>query len=108
MRQEHNKLVRDLIPEIIERNGDKAVVHVLDDEKFKKELLKKLVEESKEVLEADTNKEEMKKEIGDVLEVLDSIFDSFQLNKTEIERIKNNRKEKRGGFERQIFLEYTD
>ncbi len=108
MSQEHNKLVRDLIPEIIKRNGDKAVVHILDDEKFKKELLKKLVEESKEVLEADTNKEEMKKEIGDVLEVLDSIIHSFQINKAEIEKIKNNRKEKRGGFKNQIFLEYTD
>ncbi len=108
MRQEHNKLVRDLIPEIIERNGDNAVVHVLDEKKFKKELLKKLIEESKEVLEAETNEEELKKEVGDVLEVLDYIIKSFQFNKTEIEKIKTDRKEKRGGFERQIFLEYTE
>jgi len=108
MRQEHNKLVRDLIPEIIEQNGNKAVVHVLDDEKFKKELLRKLIEESQEVFEAEMNEEDLKKEIGDVLEVLDSIIESFQLDKMDIEKIKNNRKEKRGGFKSQIFLEYTE
>jgi len=58
MRQEHNKLVRDLIPEIIKQNGEKATVHILDDKKFKKELLKKLVEESKEVLQAEMNQDE--------------------------------------------------
>ena len=108
MRQEHNKLVRDLIPEIIEQNGNKAVVHVLDDEKFKKELLRKLIEESQEVFKAEMNEEDLKKEIGDVLEVLDSIIESFQLDKMDIEKIKNNRKEKRGGFDKRIFLEYTE
>jgi predicted house-cleaning noncanonical NTP pyrophosphatase (MazG superfamily) len=108
MRQEHNKLVRDLIPEIIEQNGDKSVIHVLDDEKFKKELLKKLVEESNEVLEAEADIVELKKEIGDVLEVLDCIIESFQLSRDEIEKIKTDRKEKRGGFDKKIFLEHTE
>jgi len=108
VRQEYNKLVRDLIPEIIEQNGDRAVVHILDGERFRKELLKKLVEESKEVLEAEGDRDELKKEIGDVLEVIDSIMESFQFEKEEILKIKNNRKEKRGGFEKHIFLEYTE
>ena len=108
MRQEHNKLVRDKIPEIIEQSGDKAVVHVLNDEEYKKELLRKLVEEAGEVLEVGMDLEELKKEMGDVLEVIDHIVAHFQLEKEEIEKIKTTRKEKRGGFESKIFLEYTE
>lgn len=108
MRREYNKLVRDKIPEIIERNGDKAIVRVLDDEEYKKELLKKLIEEATEVKEAGSNKKEIVKEIGDVLEVIDYITSSFQLEKKEIEKIKTTRKEERGGFKSRIFLEYTE
>lgn len=39
-----NKLVRDFIPQYIERNGQKAVVEILDDKRFSEELLKKLTE----------------------------------------------------------------
>jgi len=108
MRQEHNKLVRDKIPEIIEQNGDSATVHILNNDEYKKALLKKLVEEADETLNAGADKDELKKEISDVLEVLDYIIESFELEKKEIEKIKTIRKEKRGGFDKKIFLEHTE
>ena len=104
----HNKLIRDKIPEIIERTGEKYKVRTLDNEEYKKELLKKIVEEAKEVLGADGDKKELTKEIGDVLEVIDHLVGAFDLNKDEIEKIKQERKGSRGGFDKKLFLEYTE
>ncbi len=108
MKKNHNKLVRDKIPEIIEKTGEKYKVRTLDNEEYKKELLKKIVEEAKEVLDTDGDKNELIKELGDVLEVIDHLIDAFDLNKDEIEKIKQEKKESRGGFDKKLFLEYTE
>lgn len=34
MRKEHNKLVRDFIPQIIERNGRKAHIRILNEKEI--------------------------------------------------------------------------
>ena len=107
MRKTHNKLIRDKIPEIIEKDGGKYKIRVLGDEEYKKELLKKIVEEAKEVLDASGDKKELAKEIGDVLEVINCLIDVFDLNKEEIEKVKQERNESRGGFDKKVFLEYT-
>jgi predicted house-cleaning noncanonical NTP pyrophosphatase (MazG superfamily) len=51
--QEFNKLVRDRIPEIIERNGDVPEYRPYDAVEFRFALLNKIAEESKEFLEKD-------------------------------------------------------
>ncbi len=108
MKKIHDKLVRDKIPEIIEKTGKKYEVRTLDNEEYKKELLKKIVEEAEEVLGANPDKKELTKELGDVLEVIDHLIDTFDLNKDEIEKVKRERKESRGGFDKKLFLEYTE
>ena len=60
MKKKYNKLVRDKIPEIIERNNETPHVRILNNEEFKIELEKKLYEEYKEVLSSE--KEERKSE----------------------------------------------
>jgi len=106
--QEYKKLIRDRIPEIIENNGDKAEVRELNDEEYKKELLKKLVEEAKEVVEAGEDKKELTKEIGDVQEIINYLIQIFDLDKDEIEKVRQERKKSRGGFDKKLFLEYTE
>lgn len=90
----YNKLVRDKISEIIEKDGEKPFVRILDDEEYKKELKKKLCEEAQELALAENNNELIEK--------------TFGLDKEEILKIKENRKQKRGGFEKKIFLEKTE
>jgi len=46
-----NKLVRDKIPEIIEKNGDTAKIHIASDEEFAHKLSEKLLEEVEEFRE---------------------------------------------------------
>lgn len=103
-----NKLIRDKIPEIIQKEGTNFKTRILDNLDFKEELLKKLLEESQEVVDAKDTKAELEKEIGDVLEVIDYIISSYDLDMGEIVKVKNKRKESRGGFDEKVFLEYMD
>ncbi len=104
----YNKLVRDLIPEIIRKNGGVSKTRILNKKEYQLELLKKLVEESKEALEAKGSKKDLTKEIGDVIEVLEAIEKAYNLDKKEILKTKKERRKKRGGFKKQIFLEKTN
>jgi predicted house-cleaning noncanonical NTP pyrophosphatase (MazG superfamily) len=108
MKKEYNKLIRDKISEIIKQNGSNLKTRILDDEEYKKELLRKIVEEAQEVLETNGDKKELTKEIGDVLEVINYLTDAFELDKQEVEKIRKERKDSRGGFDKKIFLEYTE
>lgn len=107
MRKRYQKLVRDRIPEIVARDGQRAKTRKLGVPEFKKELLKKLLEESKEAHDA-KGKKELVKELGDVLEVIFALYSAYGLEPKEVERIRKTRKRERGGFEKKIFLEYID
>ena len=101
-----NKLVRDNIPSIIENNNEVAVTKILDDLEFRTELYKKLQEECNEVIKS-TNSSETLEELGDVIEVVRAIAKLEGTNINEIINIANLKREKRGGFEKRIFLEKT-
>ena len=104
----YNKLIRDRIPEIMEARGVKFKTSILSQDDYKNELLNKLVEESREVQAAKTDRSELIKELGDVLEVIDYLIIAFGLDSEEIRTVKAERKESRGGFAEKLFLEYTE
>ena len=106
MEQTFNKLVRDNIPDIIKKNDEVAVTRVLNSEEYRKELYKKLLEETNEVINAKT-KNEVLEELADIYEVVRSIS---ELENSDIDSIKNiaeQKKIKRGGFTKRIFLVKT-
>jgi predicted house-cleaning noncanonical NTP pyrophosphatase (MazG superfamily) len=102
-----NKLVRDGIIKMMQDNGIKVNYEVLSDENLIKELKIKLVEEANEVLET-TSKKDLIEEIGDVLEVIESLIKFAQLDKEEILNIKNKKKEKRGGFDKKFKTHFVE
>lgn len=106
MEQVFNKLVRDNIPNIIESNGEIAVTRTLDDSEYRKELYRKLEEETSEVIGAQ-EKNNTLEELADVLEVLRAIAELEKKNLDDIIELANQKKLKRGGFEKRIFLEKT-
>lgn len=67
----HNKLVRDRIPEIIEKSGKKAITRTLTQEEYLMELDRKLNEECAEY-QADKSLEEL----ADMLEVMYAIAEA--------------------------------
>ena len=96
----YNKLVRDKIPDIIKSAGKQAVTRVLTDGEYLAELDRKLSEECVEY-QADKSLEEM----ADVLEVLYAIAAARGYSVEELERVRAEKAEKRGGFADKIFLE---
>ncbi len=76
---EFNKLVRDKIPEKIERNGEDAITAQLDKNILSQLLKRKLVEEALEVLDSECD-EELIVELADILEVFDGILEQHQIN----------------------------
>lgn len=107
MVQIFNKLVRDNIPNIIENNGEKAIIRILGDEEYRVELYKKLLEESQEVINSQDTEDTLV-ELADVLEVLKSIAELENRNLDDIIEIANQKRLKRGGFSKKIFLEKTN
>ena len=99
----YNKLVRDKITEIIEADGRVAKYKILDDNEYRQELNKKLQEEVKENVE-DNNVEE----IADIVEVIYGILNSMNVSIKEFEKIRINKQEKRGAFEKKIYLEEAE
>ena len=99
----HNKLVRDKIPEIIEKSGKTCVAHVLSNEEYITELDKKLQEEVAEYLQ-DKNLEEL----ADAVEVLRAICIARGYTLEESEKMRAKKVDERGGFEKRIYLEYVE
>ena len=99
----HNKLVRDFIPGIIESKGKSCSTSILGDTRYIEELKKKLVEESQEVCGSDS-KEELIEELGDVLDVIESIQKAVGIEKADLEHVKNQKAQSNGRFDKRIFL----
>ena len=106
MEQIFNKLVRDGIPKKIESNGEVAVIRILEDEEYREELYKKLLEEVKEVLSSESS-DSILEELADVLEVIIAIAEIEGKSLDDIVDIADQKRLKRGGFKKKIFLEKT-
>lgn len=98
-----DKLVRDNIPAKIEANGEKAFTHEANEEESKLALEKKLQEEIAEFLE-----KPCVEEMADVLEVMRALCDLHGVDYSELEKIRQEKFEQRGGFANRIILEKTE
>lgn len=103
MKHIYNKLVRDRIPEIIENDHKTCVTRTLNDEEYLKCLKSKLLEECHEVIDAEG--EDIKKEIADVLEVLEN---TLHIDHQEVLSIKQKKAHSNGAFDKKIYLEYVE
>ena len=95
----YNKLVRDRIPEIIEKSGKHPVYSILSDEAYLAKLDAKLNEELSEYQESKSMEE-----LADLLEVIRTVAAARGSSMEEVESIRRDKAEKRGGFEKRILL----
>ena len=98
----HDKLVRDLIPDIIRASGRHASTHTADDVEYGTRLREKLAEEVEEYL-ADESIEEM----ADLFEVIDAILERQGWSRETVAAEQRRKREARGGFSQRIVLEET-
>lgn len=99
----YNKLVRDKIPEKIERNNETALIKILNDKEYEDALNDKFYEEIKEVINS-KGKEDLKEELADLLEIIYAKAKINEILFEEIEKTRKLKKEKRGGFDNKILL----
>lgn len=95
----HCKLVRDKIPEIIEKSGKNLTFKYLDDEQFEIALERKLDEEVKEYHESKDAEE-----LADILEVVIALAELQGLNFADLVDLQTKKAVKKGGFSKKIFL----
>lgn len=100
-----NKLIRDNVPNSITEQGRTPNLKILSDSEFEKEIFNKLLDEAKEVVEAQNDAEHLLEELADVLEVIDSIANFKKLNTNQIKNIQTEKRKKWGGFDQKIWLE---
>lgn len=100
---EYNKLVRDRVLEFIEKDNLISETRTLTKEETIKLLKEKIIEEGRELIKAENVKEE-KKEMADILEIIMSLSDELGFDMAEIEKLRQERAEKRGRFKKRIFL----
>ena len=74
----------------------------INDDEYKIELLKKLIEEARELLETPNIEER-----ADIAEILKSIDGIYAFSQSDIESVRVEKLHKRGGFSKKIFLEKT-
>lgn len=99
----YNKLVRDLIPRIIQQEGKQCHTRILSDQEYQKALIQKLQEEVTEFTE-----EPNLEELADILEVIQALAEALDSDIETVREIQQQKTLSRGGFDKRIFLEWVD
>ena len=95
----YNKLVRDLIPDIIEKDGKNCTVSIAPPGEHMKLLDLKMQEEMQEYLESHAVEE-----ICDLVEVIRAQLKLMGCTWEDMETLRLQKKQQRGGFEKGIVL----
>ncbi len=90
-------------------NNYGSIIHwrCLDDKEYDEQLRVKLVEETEEVVVA-KDIDELKAEITDVYEVLDTLMSLHGISKEEVLAIQARKRHERGSFEERMFVEVAE
>jgi len=102
----YNKLVRDRIPEIIQNKGSQFEIQEMSNEEYLTALKEKLLEEAKEVFEAESD--DLVTELADLYEVIDALMDIYDIDRNLVLKQQNMRKIERGGFIKRIKLLWVE
>ncbi|MBI5060902.1 MAG: nucleoside triphosphate pyrophosphohydrolase [Candidatus Aenigmarchaeota archaeon] len=103
MEKIYNKLVRDNVPGIIINDEKKPLLRMVDGDEFEEALKSKLREECDEFL--DSNKTD---ELVDILEIIYKFASLKGISIEELEDLREEKRERRGGFDKGIFLEKVE
>ena len=96
------KLVRDLIPDIIQASGRTPTTTTITGQDLVQALKDKLLEESQEVFDAQADK--VIEEIADVQEVIAALVSALSIDVQELDEVQNSKRQERGGFTMGIVL----
>ena len=93
------KLVRDNIPQIIEKSGKSAIIEMLSDKEFEMFLERKLDEEVKEYHDSKDFEE-----LADILEVIIALAKIKGCSYLDLLKLKSKKAHQKGSFSKKILL----
>lgn len=99
---QHNKLVRDHIPAIIEQHGETPLTRTLAPGEYQDALRHKLHEEVAEFCASGDLEE-----LADILEVVYALAAVAGMSPGQLEAVRQRKLQERGGFQQRIFLVAT-
>ena len=99
----YNKLIRDKIPEITKADGWLSETKVLNKKDYILELRKKILEEAKELNEG-SGHSNLIEELADIQEIMDALLKVKNVKFSEFRKIQTKKRQKRGSFEKRLFL----
>ena len=102
-----DKLIRDKLPEIMQKEGTKACIRVMGKDEYVVRLKDKLFEEASEVSAA-SNDDEIKNELGDLLEVIMALAEACGIPFLDVVAAGALKKAEKGGFDAKIYCEYVE
>ena len=95
----YDKLIRDLIPDIIRKKGIEPVIRLASAEEYRTKLREKLQEEVNEYLESGSSEE-----LADILEVVHALGALENHGPEHLERLRVDKAAERGAFKKGIIL----
>lgn len=102
-----DKLVRDKIPESLEKMGVEVSKWLLDDKEYGTRLKEKLLEEATEVHQASTP-QEIQEELADVVEVIRALAHLHSFTLGDIIEAANKKTMDKGGLEEKVYIRYVE
>lgn len=105
-KRDFNKLVRDKVPNNVERGGEIVRKARLSGELLLRALREKLIEEAFEVLDA-THQDSIVNELADVSEVIDEILFRLGVSREELIKLQEQKRDRAGGFRAGLVLVET-
>lgn len=96
----YQKLVRELIPQLIEEDGNEAITRTLEPQEHFQALKDKLLEEVEEYIESEDTEE-----LADIVEIVRSLLEHHMMTYEDLEQTRKQRIEEHGSYSARIFLE---
>jgi predicted house-cleaning noncanonical NTP pyrophosphatase (MazG superfamily) len=104
----YNKLIRDAVPEKIQRKGEQCETREIErNEEFISELQKKLIEEAHELSVA-SSREQFLSEYADLMVVLDALTAQMEFSEADIRTAIEENVAKKGLFKKRLFLNWSE
>ena len=104
------KLVRDKV--VKKCLDDPEVLHTeyreLDSQEFRRELVRKIHEETEEIPLGDDQQDEALKELADLQEVVDALRQDFGFSIEQVQGEMARKKQDKGGFDKRYYIEYNE
>ncbi|MEM4605659.1 MAG: nucleoside triphosphate pyrophosphohydrolase [Candidatus Pacearchaeota archaeon] len=97
------KLVRDKVPEIIEKEGKKAVFRKANDGEYWTMLKVKLREEVEDFLA-----NPIEEGLVDIYEVMNAIYDFMNVKKENLKELAEKKREEKGSFKERVVLKKVE